>query len=440
LVTGIHSIVRPRPKTLAQWLAWQESLHPKPIDLGLERPRQVARRLDLLRPDHAVITVGGTNGKGSCVAFLEAMLRAGGYRVGAYTSPHLRRYNERIRVDGVEIDDTALCRAFGRIDAVRGEVSLTFFEFGTLAAFEIFHRAAVDVAVVEVGLGGRLDAVNCLDADAAVVTAVDLDHQEWLGSDRDSIGREKAGIYRTGRPAICADPEPPKSLLEYADTLGAELYLIGSDYDFRVEEGIWRWWHGQRELTGLPIPALLGAHQLRNAAAALMALTTLSKRLPLSFEAIRQGLIGARLSARFQVVPGAVERILDVAHNPQGAATLARCLRERACAGRTFAVLGMLSDKDVVGVVRAMADIVDHWCTVSLDVPRGLSGERLARKLHQARIFDVTPRDRVSEAVQFAEEEAAPGDRIVVFGSFYTAADALELGFDLSDRQCQEGG
>jgi dihydrofolate synthase/folylpolyglutamate synthase len=411
--------------TLDDWLRWQETLHPRTIELGLERVRTVLRRLQPSAPPFVVITVGGTNGKGSCVALLDAILRAAGYRVGAYVSPHLLRYNERIRVDGVEASDEALCQAFARIDAARGDVSLTYFEFGTLAALERFWQAGVAVAVLEVGLGGRLDAVNAVDADAALVASVALDHTDWLGPDRDSIGYEKAGIYRPGRPAVCADPDPPPRLLKHARAIGARLLRVSHDYDFDRVGATWRWWSGEARFDDLPPLALAGAHQLRNAAAALMTLTSLRDRLPVDAAAIRTGLARARLPGRFQVIPGPVEWILDVAHNPAAAAALADQLRSRACAGRTWAIIGLLADKDADGVIRALADVVDQWHPVTLVGARGRAGADLATRLRLAGIQAIVPHEDIADACQVARAGADGGDRIVVLGSFHLVAPVL---------------
>lgn len=414
-----------RFSALDDWLRWQETLHPRTIDLGLERVRTVLRRLQPKPPAQTIITVGGTNGKGSCVAFLDAMLRAAGYRVGAYTSPHLLRYNERIRVQGVEADDAALCRTFARIDAARGNVSLTYFEFGTLAALELFREAGMEVAVLEVGLGGRLDAVNIMDADAALVVSVALDHTDWLGSDRNSISYEKAGIYRPERPAICADPDPPPRLIQYAEDISARLLRVNRDYHFARTGSTWCWQSSACCLDHLPLPTLAGNHQLGNAAAALMTLTSLGDRLPVSPEAIRAGLASAELPGRCQIIPGPVEWILDVAHNPRAATVLADHLRARPCTGRTWAMIGLLADKDAPGVIEALTDTIDAWYAITLDGDRGRTGDELAALLRAtgARAEATDIRD----ACRVVQTTACPGDRIVVLGSFHTVAPVLAI-------------
>lgn len=413
--------------TLDDWLNWQETQHPRAIELGLERVRAVLSQLQPEPRPHVVITVGGTNGKGSCVALLEAILRAAGYRVGAYTSPHLLRYNERIRVAGANADDKTICRVFSRIDAMRGDGSLTYFEFGTLAALEIFRDAAVDVAVLEVGLGGRLDAVNVVDADAALVVSVGIDHIDWLGPDRDSIGYEKAGIYRSNRPAICADPDPPSRLLDHSHKLGAHLWRVGFDYDFAPTGETWRWWAGDARLDELPFPALAGRHQIGNAAAVLATLTSLRDRLPVPADAVRTGLSQVRLSGRFQAFHGPVEWILDVAHNPHAAAVLADNLRNRPCAGRTLAIVGLLADKDASGVIQAMARAVDDWYPVTLTGPRGRTGAEIAEIVLRVTDVRATAQEALSEACHTVLAAARPNDRIVVFGSFHTVAPVLAV-------------
>ncbi len=412
--------------TLNEWLAWQETLHAREIDLGLERVSFVLERLGRAHPPYTVLTVGGTNGKGSCVAMLESILGAAGYRVATYTSPHLLRYNERIRIGGVEVDDATLCRAFERVDQARGDITLTYFEFGTLAALDIFHDAGLDVAILEVGLGGRLDAVNAVDADVALITSIDLDHLDWLGSDRESIGREKAGILRTGRPAVCGDPHPPRSLVTQAQSLDVPLYCLGRDFGYAKNVSGWRWWSSIGRRDALPLPNLYGDFQLQNAAAVLMVLELYREGLPVGQDHLRRGLSEIQLRGRFQVLSGPVERILDVAHNPHGAAALAQALRQRPCTGRTLAVAAILGDKNVEGIGRNIRAVVDAWYAAGLDVPRGQSGAVLAERL--AAVHPGVPilvHTCVCDAYAQALQDARPGDRVVVFGSFYTVAEVL---------------
>jgi dihydrofolate synthase / folylpolyglutamate synthase len=416
-----------RYSTLADWLAWQETLHPAKIDLGLERVRAVLQRMGLEHPPYALITVGGTNGKGSCVAMLEAMLHAAGYRVGAYTSPHLLRYNERVRINLAVVGDEALCEAFARVDAARGDISLTYFEFGTLAALDIFSRAGLDVAVLEVGMGGRLDAVNALDADVAVLTTVGVDHTAWLGPDRERIGAEKAGVFRSGRAAVYGDADPPSSVLEYARALNVPLRCFARDFGYEREATGWSWWGmGQRRHT-LPPPRLRGSYQLNNAAAAITALETLKPRIHVGQQALRLGLSTVDLPGRLQVLDERALRICDVAHNVQAAAALAEGLRTLPCAGRTHAVVAMLADKDVAGVVHVLADTVNVWHVAGLAVERGAGAEQTAAQVRgivggrAVREYAAVP-----TALAGAAAAAEPADRIVVFGSFYTVAAALE--------------
>lgn len=417
-----------RFRTLQDWLHWLESLNPARIELGLERVRAVWQRMHAGPPPFAVITVAGTNGKGSCVAMLASMLQAGGYRVGAYTSPHLLRYTERIRVQDDEVDEAELCQAFARVDEARGDVALTYFEFGTLAAFDVFLRAQLDVAVLEVGLGGRLDAVNVLDPDVALVASVGIDHVDWLGPDREAIGREKAGIFRAGRPAVYGEPDMPASVAAHAQEIGAQLLHAGRDFHAEAAPGGWNWRGPTRARTGLPHPALRGEAQIQNAAACLMALDLLTDRLPLSQGAIRQGLQQVSLPGRFQVVRGDVDCILDVAHNPHGVEVLAANLRRLPATGRTLAVWGMLETKDAASVAQRLAPQVAQWYLAGLEREsfRGLSAERLAEALRRA-VPDATLQTfaRVCEAVTQARRDAGPGDRILIFGSFYTVAAAL---------------
>lgn len=386
----------------------------------------VLDRCELRRPPFAVITVAGTNGKGSTVGFCDAALRAGGYRVGAYTSPHLVRYNERVCVAGEPVDDTALCDAFARVEACRGDISLTYFEFGTLAALEVFRARGIDIAVLEVGMGGRLDAVNGVDPDVAVVTSIGIDHTAWLGPDRETIAVEKAGIFRAQRPAVCSDADPPAAIAAAAARVGADLKQLGRDFHIEREPHGWTLRQPDKARAGLPYPVLRGDHQLNNAAGALVALDAIGDRFPLAQAALRAGLLGARVQGRFQVWPGQPVVILDVAHNPAAAAALARALTQHKLSGRTHAVFGMLLDKDIVAVVDAIASCIDRWYLTSLSGPRAASADQLQAALTQAGVSQ--PVERFAEpaaAFAAARRAAAPADRIVVFGSFYTVGGIL---------------
>jgi len=418
----------PRFERLDDWLDWQQRLHPATIELGLERVARVLARTGWTPPLVPVITVGGTNGKGSCVALLEAMLRAGGWRVGTFTSPHLVDYRERIRIDGRKVSAASLVVAFERIGDALGPDSLTFFEFNTLAALLVFETAAPDAIVLEVGLGGRLDAVNIVAPAVAVVVSIGLDHMEWLGPDEESIGREKAGIFRAGRPAICGMPDPPRSIPAHARAIGAQLLIRGTDFDGRpVGPGQWDYLvAGKVEHAALPLPALPGPIQVANAATALAALGRLSDRLPLNRAAICAGLQSVRLSGRFQRVDDSrgFEWVFDVAHNPAAAATLAANLRALPVPGRTFAVCGMLGDKDVPGVVGALRGAIDEWFAASSEGPRAIDASELERRALDAGVT-LQAAGSIPAAMQRAASLARPGDRIVVFGSFHTVGPAL---------------
>jgi dihydrofolate synthase / folylpolyglutamate synthase len=407
-------------RSLSEWLGFIERQHPQPIAMGLERVAEVYSRLSV-EISFPVITVGGTNGKGSTCAMLEAILRAAGYRTGLYSSPHLVRYNERVRVAGVEAADETLAASFAAVEAARGSVPLTYFEFGTLAAFSTFSKAPVEVAILEVGLGGRLDAVNVLDADCAVLTSVGIDHVDYLGADRESIGREKAGIFRAGRPAVIAEPDPPHSVLNAP----AEQLRIGRDFGFTAEQGQWTYWGPRGRRGGLAYPALRGSIQLRNAAAALCALDTLRARLPVAMQDVRRGLAEVALPGRFQTLPGRPPVVLDVAHNPQAAATLAENLAASGFAEQTLAVCGMLRDKDIGGVVRALAPRITRWHVCSLPGPRGASAEQLAGALAGAGVDKscIEMHASVMQAFSAARSEAGENDKIVVFGSFLTVGE-----------------
>lgn len=416
--------------TLAEWLAYLETLHPKPIAMGLERVAEVATRIGV-KVDCPVITVAGTNGKGSTCAMLESIYRRAGYRTGLYTSPHLVRFNERVRIAGAEVDDATLTAALTEVEAARsgepGQVSLTYFEFSTLAALRVFAAAGLDVLVLEVGLGGRLDAVNIVDADVAVITTIDIDHVEYLGSTRDAIAREKAGIMRSGRIAICGDPDPPRTLVERAREIGAPLWRIGHEYRYRVEGLQWRYEGPRGARYGLPHPALRGRYQLANAATVLAALDALHAKLPVQGGALRDGLVGVELAGRFQVLPGRPAAVLDVAHNPHAARALAATLDAMGRFPRTFAVFGMLADKDIDGVIAALAPRIDVWHVAPLPGPRGAKAEHLAERLVAAGVAHDAVRifADVARAWRAATDAAGEADRIAAFGSFLTIAAVL---------------
>jgi dihydrofolate synthase / folylpolyglutamate synthase len=400
--------------TLAEWLRYIERQHPKTIALGLERVSQVFSRMGV-RIDCPVITVGGTNGKGSTCAMLESILRAAGYRTGLYSSPHLLRYNERVRIAGVEASDEALAESFAAVEQARGEVALTYFEFGTLAAFWLFSRENIEAAVLEVGLGGRLDAVNIVDPDCAVLTSVGIDHVDYLGATREDIGREKAGIFRPGAPAVIAEPDPPRSVLQAP----GEKLFIGKDFGYRAEGRQWSYWGPGGRRGGLAYPALRGRIQLSNAAAAICALHAAA--LPVAMQDVRRGLAEVEIPGRFQVLPGRPQVILDVAHNAQAASVLAENLADSGFASETIAVCGMLRDKDIGAVLRELAPRVTRWHLASLPGPRGALASDLEKHLSsKADLFD-SPTDAFTAARAAARED----DKIVVFGSFLTVAEVM---------------
>ncbi|MGE5622993.1 MAG: bifunctional tetrahydrofolate synthase/dihydrofolate synthase [Bacillota bacterium] len=423
------------PTTLADWLAILEKRHPKAIDMGLERVREVKDRL-AIRFDCTVIIVGGTNGKGSTCAMLESILMQAGYRVGLYTSPHLIDFNERARVDGEIASDAALVEQFAAVEAARGEVSLTYFEFTTLAILRLFAQAQLDAVILEVGLGGRLDAVNVIDADVAIVTSVDIDHTEYLGDTREQIGFEKAGIFRPGKAAICGDPLPPQSLIDHAKAIGADLWLFGRDYNYSGDKQQWNYGGRSQRRNSLGYPSLRGANQLLNASAALAALEALRHRLPVGAQEVRNGLVMVELPGRFQVLPGRPSVILDVAHNPHAAATLAQNLDNMGFHAYTYAVFGAMHDKDIDGVIAQLKDRVDHWCVTDLPLPRAATAEQLRQKLLDAGVVpssvkgaEKTIETFSSPAAAFASARSRAGenDRIAVFGSFLTVAGVMEF-------------
>jgi len=435
-------------RTLAEWLTLQESVHPKSIDLGLARVSGVARALGVTEPAFAVITVGGTNGKGSVAAHLEALLTALGASTGLFTSPHFIRYNERIRVGGSEVTDGELVTAFERIEAARGATTLTFFEYNTLAALLIFAQRQVDIAVLEVGLGGRLDATNLVAADAAVLASVGFDHRDWLGDTLELIGAEKAGIFRAARPAVLGTPHMPASVFEVIDAVGARAVVAERDFRWRVRAVGWDYQGLGVSLRALPPSALVGAIQYRNAATALAALEAL--RAAQVGRAAVAGLLGrlaapeeatvgaalrrARLPGRFQVVPGEVEWILDIAHNEPAALNLAAQLRERplppapqlgGAPGQTFAVIGVLADKDAEAIGAALGDVIDRWIVCALPGPRGTSAAQLAARLAPPK-GTLALATSVEEGCELARAAARPGDRVVVCGSVYAVGPALQ--------------
>lgn len=419
-------------RSLTDWLAHLERLHPRGqagIELGLERVRQVS---DLLqqRQTCPLITVGGTNGKGSTCAMLECMLLAAGYRVGVYTSPHLLSYNERVRLNGLPAADADFCAAFARVEAARGDTSLTYFEFGTLAAWEMFAATPLDAIILEVGLGGRLDATNIYAADCAIVATVGLDHMDYLGPTRESIGREKAGICRSGRPLICGDADPPRSLVETCRLASADFCQIGRDFGFLRQEVQWQYWGrcggGERTLGGLAFPALRGDCQLHNASCAIAALHALHERLPVTAQDIRRGLSEVAVAGRCQVLPGRPQVVLDVAHNPQAAAALATSLGGMGFARTTWAVFGMMADKDIAGVVEALAQRVDRWLPCDLPGPRAATAADLAAIIGKVGAGGTAGQfPSPVAAMAYAQENAGDDDRILVFGSFLTVAGVM---------------
>ena len=410
-------------RTLAEWLHYVERQHPASIALGLDRVDTVRRRLGI-EFACTVIIVGGTNGKGSTCAMLDAILRAAGYRVGLYLSPHVVRYNERVRIDGQDATDAALCEAFTAVEGARRDTPLTYFEFGTLAAAWLFSRAQPEVVVLEVGLGGRLDAVNLFDADCAVLTVIDLDHMDYLGTTREAIGYEKAGILRPGRPAVLGEAHPPASVMAHAATIGARVLQLGRDFGLAAQSDQWRYWGPAGRRASLAYPALRGAVQLGNAATALCTLDTLRDRLPVTMQAVRSGLARVALPGRFQRVPGRPSIILDVAHNPQAARALAGNLGAAGYARETIAVLGMLADKDPCGVVDALTNRVTRWHVASLPGPRGASAARLQDALRRVAVAaPVYAHVKPVDAFIAARDAAGDDDRIVVFGSFLTVGE-----------------
>ncbi|WP_394753348.1 bifunctional tetrahydrofolate synthase/dihydrofolate synthase [Crenothrix sp.] len=414
--------------SLQGWLTWQESLHPLAIDLGLERAAHIYHVLnpDAIKPP--TITIAGTNGKGSCVAFLEAIYAAEGYCVGSYTSPHIQKYNERIRINGKPVSDALICEAFARIESAREDMSLSYFEFGTLAALDIFWRFNVDIQLLEVGMGGRLDAVNIIDADIALVSSIHIDHVDWLGATREAIGHEKAGIFRANTPAIVGDPNPPESLRQNAIDKHALLYCIGKDFSYQKQATGWNWTAQDYTLTELPEPGLKGEHQYRNASSVIMAIQQLNDRMPVKESSIRSGLKNVNLPGRFQLIElnNATPLLLDVGHNPEAVATLADYISAAYPKRRVHAIFSMMKDKDIASVLKIMAPVIHAWYFVPLTNPRAISTSAVQDFFSQCQIanvsFDYTA---FAGAFAAAKKKCQNDDLLLVFGSFFLVSDCL---------------
>ncbi|MFA5984479.1 MAG: bifunctional tetrahydrofolate synthase/dihydrofolate synthase [Methylococcaceae bacterium] len=413
--------------TLQGWLGWQETLHYQAIDLGLERVTSVFLRINPKRLHPPTITVAGTNGKGSCIAYLEAIYRAQGYRVGAYTSPHILRYNERIKIDGKPVSDELICETFARIEAVRGDTTLSYFEFGTLAALEIFRCADLDVQLLEVGMGGRLDAVNLIDADAALVSSIAIDHVDWLGNTREAIGQEKGGIFRPAAYAIIGDPDPPDSLIQMAVKAKAQLFRLGKNFSYQKQSNnTWDWYSDDEALPQLPLPSLKGEHQFRNAATVILAVKKMSSRLAVDETAIRLGLEAANLRGRFQLIGDDIPVLLDVGHNPQAVAMLADYLKAEFSGKCIHAVFSMMKDKDILGVLNIMDSVIYDWFFAPLTNPRAISESAIRKFFGQNAMTNVNfGFNNVAESFSAAKRQSQPGDLILVFGSFFLVSDYL---------------
>ena len=418
-----------RFNSLSDWLSWQESLHPQPIDLGLERVRRVFANLssNYNSQKPLTITVAGTNGKGSTVAYLQEFYFASGHKVGAYTSPHILRYNERIKINGKPVSDELICSTFEQIDKARGDISLSYFEFSTLAALLIFSQEKVAVQILEVGLGGRLDAVNIVDTDLAIVTSIDIDHAEYLGNTREEIGREKAGIFRSCKPAIVSDLRPPKSLLDDAEKKHALLLRLSETFFYEKHGETWTWQGLAQTISGLPNPALKGNHQYRNASAAIFATQCLAEILPVSETSIKMGLKNVRLDGRFQLINGQIPVLLDVGHNPQAVQTLVDYLEENFANRRILAIFAMMKDKDIASVLELMKPVVHEWFFSPLPQnPRAITADGVQNFFQQAGITVAkTDFENFTQAFATAKNQAKNDDLILVFGSFFLVSECL---------------
>lgn len=420
----LHNTQIFQSNSLPEWLAYLESLHPVAIDMGLSRVMEVKNRMNL-QPKCPVITVAGTNGKGSVCAFLTTIYKASGFKVGTLTSPHLLRFNERITINGQPVSDELIVAAFAEIEAARGEISLTYFEFNTLAAVIVFMAQNVEVMVLEVGLGGRLDAVNVFDTDCAVLTSVDLDHQAYLGNTVEEVGYEKAGIFRSETPAVCGQNPPPRSVVDYAAKIGAKLFVLGKDFGISKMENQWSFGFGERKRHALPIPALRGTYQMSNAACALAAIECLYSKLPVDIGAIKRGLVEVTHTGRFQVLAGRPIVVLDVGHNPHAVRALVSNLQTLPFAKKRVAVFAMLKDKDIAGVVEICKEAFDEWFVAGIDDIRGADAKMLQKILNEQGIHQVTCFKDVKTAYQHALSSVTENDRITVFGSFFTVASCL---------------
>ena len=413
--------------SLKDWLGYIESIHPSTIDLTLERIKVVVERLNL-DISFSIITVGGTNGKGSTCAILESIYKEAGYKVGCYTSPHFLHFNERIKIQANPVSDDLICEAFTKIESIRKEISLTYFEYGTIAAMIIFADADLDIAILEVGLGGRLDAVNVFDSDCAIVTSIDLDHMDYLGHTREAIGFEKAGIYRANKIAICGDFDPPQSLINHCESIQAELKIIGKDFAYEAHHDSFDFLIESSFVMNLPLPSLQGFFQLTNASNALMAVKIMEDQLPLTETSIQQGIASALLPGRFQEVKINPSLILDVAHNPHAAKSLRDNLRTHSVSGKTIAVFSILRDKDILGVVAAVSLDIDTWYIAEIENERAANIDTICKAIQKVNpSAHIVTFKNIQEAYQFASNEVERNDRIIAFGSFYTVADIMKL-------------
>ncbi|MBX3708439.1 MAG: bifunctional tetrahydrofolate synthase/dihydrofolate synthase [Gammaproteobacteria bacterium] len=405
--------------TLSEWLSWIENIHSTEIDLSLDRVKLVADRLNVLPPNCPVITVGGTNGKGSTVFGLEAIYRAAHYRTGVFTSPYLLKYNEQVRINGQEIDDQILCKAFAKIEEVRGEIPLTPFEFCTLASLSLFQSQVLDVLILEVGLGGRLDAVNVINANVAIVTSIGIDHVAWLGSSREQIAYEKAGIFRSGQPAICGDFDPPTTLIETAKKIGAPFYCQGRDFHYHASVSNWSWSDHITQYKDLPFNSLA----IQNMSVVLMAVTLLQNYLPITQKEIEKGLKNVNLPGRIQIIPGPVMKIFDVSHNPAAITWLKEKINSIPCSGKKYAVFSMLSDKDMMSSVLSIKDSIDIWHVAPLQTKRTTTEEVLKKSFQETKVDNVIFYHTIAAAYNHAIKITKPGDCLIVFGSFHTVAE-----------------